>query len=117
MSLRTHNLQLVLPELLLVRLVQERELAHMVHEDVSQDGEVGLEGRDLAVFRAKGSAEALERSRRAELIYLEPHLLGNELSLEIYAALAQLPRGSEGMAHTVLLLPAEDVHGCSPRWR
>lgn len=33
----THNLQLVLPELLLPRLIQEREFANMVHEDVSQD--------------------------------------------------------------------------------
>lgn len=32
---KTHHLQLVLPKLLLLGLVEERELAHMMHEDVS----------------------------------------------------------------------------------
>lgn len=44
------DLQLVLPEFFLARLVEEGEVADMVDEDVAEDGEFGVDGGDFAVF-------------------------------------------------------------------
>lgn len=40
----THYLQLILPELLLLRLVEKGEIANMVHEDITKDRELGING-------------------------------------------------------------------------
>jgi hypothetical protein len=45
----TNNLQLVLPKLLLLGLVQEREVANMMYEDISQYRELGVLRRNLAL--------------------------------------------------------------------
>ena len=45
---RTYHLQLVLPKLLLLRLVQEREIADVVYEDVAKDGEFRVLWSDFA---------------------------------------------------------------------
>lgn len=63
----THHLQLVLPELLLPGLVEERKLADMVDEDVAQDGEFGVERRDLAEFGFEGGAKAAQGGWGVEL--------------------------------------------------
>jgi hypothetical protein len=36
------DLQLILPEFLLFRFIEEGEFADMVNKDVAQDGEVGI---------------------------------------------------------------------------
>lgn len=43
----TYNLEFVLPKLLLFRLVQEWEIPHMVDEDVSEEGQLGVLRRNL----------------------------------------------------------------------
>lgn len=55
----THHLQLFLPELRLLRLVEERKVANMMDEDVSKDWEFGIKGRDLAVLGTKWRTESL----------------------------------------------------------
>jgi hypothetical protein len=44
----TYDLELVLPKLLLLRLVEEWELADMVDEDISQDWKLRIKGGDFA---------------------------------------------------------------------
>jgi len=44
----THYLQLILPELLLLRLVEKWEIANMVHEDITKDRKLGVNGGDFA---------------------------------------------------------------------
>ena len=72
---RTYNLQLILPKLLLVRFVKKWKLANMVNEDVSQDGQLGLQRRYLSIFRPERGAKALECRRRVEFADFPFHLL------------------------------------------
>lgn len=44
----THYLQLILPELLLLGLVEKGEIANMVHENITKDREFGIDGGDFA---------------------------------------------------------------------
>lgn len=60
----TYHLELVLPELLLLCLVEKREVAHMVDEDVPEDGEVGFEGGYFPKIGLEGGAESAQRSGR-----------------------------------------------------
>lgn len=65
-TLCTHHLQLVLPKLLLLGLVEKGKLADMVDKDVAEDGETGVERRDLANVGAEGRAESAQGCRRVE---------------------------------------------------
>jgi len=58
----TYHLQLVLPEFLLPRLIKERELSHMVNEDVSQNGELGVQRRYLAKLGFEGGTKPTQGS-------------------------------------------------------
>lgn len=80
---RTHHLQLVLPELLLPGLVEEREIPHMVDEDVAKDGELRIDWGDLAEFRLERGTEATEGSWGIQLGDFLVYLAGKEFSLEV----------------------------------
>lgn len=54
----TYHLELVLPELLLLRLVEKRKVAHMVDEDVPEHGEIGVEGGYLPKIGLEGGTES-----------------------------------------------------------
>lgn len=81
----THHLQLILPELLLVCLVEKWEVANMVDEDVPQDRQLRIHGRDLAVLRSKGRTESLQRGGGVQFENFAADLTGDELALEICA--------------------------------
>lgn len=80
----THHLELVLPKLLLLCLVEEGKVANMVNEDVSQDRELRIEGGNLAHVGLERRAKTLESGGRVEFRDLIPDLLGDEFSLEVY---------------------------------
>ena len=79
----THHLQFVLPELLLLRLIQKRELADMMHKDISQNRQLRVKRADLAKLGLEGGAETLECGGGVELSDFLLDLLGDELALEI----------------------------------
>lgn len=79
------HLQLVLPKLLLPRLVEEREFAHMVYKDESEDREFGIVGGDLTQVGLEGGSEATEGGGRVQLADFPSYLLRDELSLEVCA--------------------------------
>lgn len=79
----TYHLQLVLPELLLLGLVQEWEVADMVNKDIPQDWQFRVNGRNLAIFRSEGRAKALQCRGRVQLGDLPSDLLRDEFPLEI----------------------------------
>lgn len=79
----TYHLKLVLPELLLPRLIEERKVAHMVDEDVPEDGQLGVEGGDLPKVGLERGAEPAQGSRGVELGDLVLDLFGQELSFEV----------------------------------
>lgn len=81
----TYCLQLVLPELLLLRLVEKGKFADMVHKDVSKDWKLRIKRRHLAKVRLEGRAESAKGSRRVELRNFPPHLLRDELALEVWS--------------------------------
>lgn len=60
----TYSLQLILPELLLLGLVQEREVAHMVYEYVAKNRELGVLWGYLALVGAERGPESLESGGR-----------------------------------------------------
>lgn len=64
---RTNRLELVLPELLLLGLVEEGKVADVVDEDIAEDGQLRILGCYLAGVGSKGSAEALEGGGGCEL--------------------------------------------------
>lgn len=78
-----HHLQLVLPKLLLLRLIQKREFSNMMHENISQDRQIRIQWGDFTKLRSKRRAESLEGGWGVELSDLEFDLLGNEFALEI----------------------------------
>lgn len=55
----------------------------MVHEDISQDRQFGVDGGNLAEFRLEGGAEAVERGGRVQLRYLADYLAADELAFEV----------------------------------
>ena len=55
----------------------------MVDEDESEDGELAVEGRNLAERALERRAEALESRGRAELVDLKLDLPRDELALEV----------------------------------
>ena len=79
----SYHLQFILPELLLAGLVEKGELAHMMDEDVPQDGQLRVEGGHLAVLGPEGCTESLQRGGRVELRDLPFRLLRDELALEV----------------------------------
>lgn len=81
----TYDLELVLPKLLLLRLIQKRKVADMLDEDVPQDGELGFLRRHFALLRLERRAEALQRRGGIELADLPFDLVGNEFSLQVCA--------------------------------
>ena len=56
----TYHLQFVLPELLLLCLVQEGEVADMVNEYVAEEREFRVLRRNFAGVGSEGRAKALE---------------------------------------------------------
>lgn len=56
----TYDLQFVLPKLLLLRLVQEREIAHMVHEYISQNREFGMFRSNFTPLGSEWGSKVLE---------------------------------------------------------
>lgn len=88
-------MQLVLPELLLPRLVKERELADVVAEDVAEDGQAGVERRDLADVGLEWRAEAAEGRGRVELGDLPFCLLADELPFKVWCVSARKQRSSK----------------------
>ena len=79
----TYHLQLVLPKFLLPSLIKEGEVTNMVDKYISQDGQIRFLGRDLALVRLEGGAEAPEGGGRVELVDLPFYLLRDELALEV----------------------------------
>jgi len=77
-------LQLVLPELLLPRLVEEGKVADMVNEYVSKYGKLRFLWRYLAALRSKRCAEPLERRWGVEFVDLPLDLLGHQLALQVW---------------------------------
>jgi hypothetical protein len=55
----TYSLELVLPKLLFLGLVEEWEIPHMVYKDIAEEGQLRVLGRNLARIRAKRRTEAL----------------------------------------------------------
>jgi hypothetical protein len=51
-------LEFVLPKLLLLGLVEKGKLANMVNEYIPQDGELRIEGRDLAKLGLERGAKS-----------------------------------------------------------
>jgi hypothetical protein len=76
-------LELVLPKLLLLCLVQEREVANMVYEYVAEEREVRVFGGDLACIRLERRAESLEGGRVGQLGDFELGLLGYEFAFKV----------------------------------
>jgi hypothetical protein len=76
-------LQLILPELLLLGLVQERKVADMVYKHVAKNGQLRVLWRNFTRIRPEGRAKALKGGRGGKLRDLELGLLGYELALEI----------------------------------
>lgn len=68
------DLKFVLPELFLSSLVQEREITNMVDKDVTQNGQFRIFRGNFTLRRAKGSAEALQSSRRGKVCNLKANL-------------------------------------------
>ena len=60
MEKETYDLQLILPKLLLTRLVEEWKVAHMVNENIPQNGQFRIHGRNLAKFRLKWCSKAMQ---------------------------------------------------------
>lgn len=83
MLFATHNLQFVLPKLLLLGLIEKGKIANMVNKDVSQDGQLRVQGGDFANVGFERGAESLERGRRIELANLPFHLVREEFALEV----------------------------------
>ena len=96
----TYHLELVLPELLLLGLIKEREVAHMVDEDVPEDGEVGVERGDLPKVGLEGGAESAQGGGGVELGDFSLDLLREELSLEIWETKLVSTEGGGGSAAT-----------------
>jgi hypothetical protein len=55
----------------------------MMHENISQDRKIRIQGGDFTKLRSKRRAESLEGGWGVELSDLEFDLLGNEFALEI----------------------------------
>ena len=64
MEKETYDLQLILPKLLLTRLVEEWKVAHMVNENIPQNGQFRIHGRNLAKFRLKWCSKAMQSGGR-----------------------------------------------------
>lgn len=58
---QAYSLQFVLPKLLLPRLVQEGEIADMVHKDISEQWQFRVLRLDLACIGFKRRTESLQR--------------------------------------------------------
>lgn len=87
----TYDLQLFLPELLLLRLIEKRKLPNMVHKDIPQNRQLRVQRADLAKVGFKGGAEALECGGRVELCNLVLDLLGYQLALQVYYLVSMGP--------------------------
>lgn len=55
----------------------------MVDKDVSQDGELAVDGRNLAEGTLEWGTEALQRGWSVELVDFKLDLAGDEFALEI----------------------------------
>jgi hypothetical protein len=84
--LNTYNLQAILPELFFMGLIQERKFADMVNEDISQNREIRIQRRDLAILGPKGSTKSLQCRWRGELLDFIVRLIGYEFSFQICSA-------------------------------
>lgn len=78
------DLEPVLPKLLLLSLVEKREIANMVDKDVSQNRQLGFLGRHFALFRLERRTEALQGRGGIELADLPLDLICDELPLQVY---------------------------------
>jgi hypothetical protein len=105
----TYHLQLVLPKLLLLGLVEEGEVAHMVDEYEAQQGELRVLWGDLAGVGAEGRTEALEGGGRREFSDFILCLARDELALEVCEG-GQWWLGGAGCGRrlTMLLLARQD---------
>jgi hypothetical protein len=93
----TYHLQFVLPKLLLLGLVEKREVAHMVNEYEAQQRELRVLGSNLAGVGAEGRAKALEGGGRREFGDFILCLARDELALEIYEGSVVVgARGADG---------------------
>lgn len=82
-TVKTYNLEFVLPKLLFLGLVEERKISNMVDENETKNGEFRLLRRDLTTLRTKWRAESLKSGWRVELVDFPFRLLGNKLALEV----------------------------------
>ena len=78
-----YHLQLILPKLLLLGLVEKGKLADMVDKDVSEDGQLGVERRHLPKVGLEGCAKPPQRRGGVELRDLPFDLLRDELAFQI----------------------------------
>jgi hypothetical protein len=103
----TYHLQLVLPKLLLLGLVEEREVADMVDEYEAQQGELRVLGRNLASVGAKGRAEALQGGGGGEFCDFILCLPRDELTLEICGVSVEVRGGgTRAVADSALACPS-----------
>lgn len=82
-TVKTYNLEFVLPKLLFLGLVEERKISNMVDENETKNREFRLLRRDLTTLRTKWRAESLKSGWRVELVDFPFRLLGNKLALEV----------------------------------
>lgn len=80
---KTYHLQLILPKLLLARLVQKWEIAHMMHKNIPQNWQLRIDRRDLAELRFKRGAETVQGGGGVQLSDFIADLVTDEFALEI----------------------------------
>lgn len=62
-------------------LVEEREVAHVMDEDVAQDGQVRVDRSNLAEFGLEGCTEAVEGRGGVQLVDFADDLAADQLTL------------------------------------
>jgi hypothetical protein len=88
----TYDLQLFLPKLLLLRLIQKRKLSDMMHKDIPQDRQLRVQRTYFAKVGFERRAEALECGGGVELCDLVLDLLGYQLALQVCCLVSMDPQ-------------------------
>ena len=64
-------------------LIQKREIAHMMHENITQNRQLRIDWRDLAKLGLERGAEAVQGSGRIQLGDFVTNLVADKFALEI----------------------------------
>lgn len=95
-------MELILPELLLLGLVEKGEVSNMVNEDIAKDRQFRVDGGDLAKFRSKWGAKSLQCGGGVEFVDFAPHLESDEFALEVcIAQMGEVSECQESAEHIV----------------